>query len=253
MLPRTCQRCNLLARSSSPQRDEVFGERFPHQQASQLAADRLCPAVVVWTSKGNHQAWITLSRAEIETHVATAAAKLLARRYEGDPGAANWRQVGRLPGFPNRKEVYCNNGLYPWTGLARPVRRIVPPGVAMLIAEASELAASAPASSSSTLGACGHHATDVLASDMTPDEAKAIYDQTCAELAERFNWAMPIQDRSRADFAVVGNLALLGFESADVIAVLLHGSVKAGEMNRDRASSYVNRTVDRAFGFVAIS
>ncbi len=64
---------------------------------------------------------------------------------------------------------------------------------------------------------------------------------------------MPIRDRSRADFAVARNLVMLGFERADVIAVLLHGSVKAGEMHRDQASSYVNRTVDRAFGFVAIS
>ena len=171
----------------------------------------------------------------------------------GDAGAANWRQMGRLPGFTNRKEVYCNNGLYPWTGLARPPRRIVPPGAAMLLTEARELAASTPASSSSTLGARGHHATDLLASDMTPDEAKAIYDQTCAELAERFNRPTAIQDRSRADFAVARNLVMLGFERRDVFAVLLHGSLKAGEMNQDRASSYVNRTVDRAFGFVAIS
>ncbi len=158
-----------------------------------------------------------------------------------------------MPGFTNRKEVYYNNGQYPYTGLARPVRRIVPPGAEMLIAEARELAASTPASSSSTLGARGHHTTDVLASDMTPDEAKAIYDQTCAELVDRFYWPMPIQDRSRADFAVARNLVMLGFERADVIAVLLHGSAKAGGMNQDRASSYVNRTVDRAFGFVAIS
>ena len=94
---------------------------------------------------------VTLSRDEIEPHVATAAAKLLAQRYGGDPGAANWRQMGRLPGFTNRKEIYCEDGLYPWTGLARPVRRDVPPGAAMLIAEARELAASTPASSSSTL------------------------------------------------------------------------------------------------------
>ncbi len=219
----------------------------------QLKADGLCPNVVVWTSKGNYQAWNTLSSDEIEPHVATAAAKLLARRYEGDPGAANWRQMGRLPGFTNRKEIYCNNGVYPWTGLARPVRHNVQPGAAMLLAEARELAASTPTSSSSTLGACDHDATAMLASDMTPVEAKAIYDQTCAELAERFNWPTPTRDRSRADFAVARNLVMLRFERADVIAVLLHGSVKSGEMNRDRASSYVNRTVDGAFGFVAIS
>ncbi len=44
-----------------------------------------------------------------------------------------------------------------------------------------------------------------------------------------------------------------GFERADVITVLLHGSAKTGELNRVRALSYVNRTVDRAFGVVAIS
>ena len=231
----------------------VLGDDLCEDALDQLDADGLCPAVVVRTSKGNYQARFTLSRNEIEPHVATAAAKLLAQRYGGDRGAANWRQMGRLPGFTNRKEVYCNNGQYPYTGLARPPRRIVPPGAATLIADARELAASTPASFSSTLGACGHHATDVLTSDMTPDEAKAIYDQTCAELADRFNWAMPIQDRSRADFAVARKLVMLGFEWADVIAVLLHGSAKAGEMNRDRASSYVNRTVDRAFGFVFIS
>ena len=53
------------------------------------------------------------------------------------------------------------------------------------------------------------------------------------------------------DFAVARNLVMLGFERADVITVLLHGSAKADEMNQDRASSYVNRTVDQAFGFAA--
>ena len=82
---------------------------------------------------------------------------------------------------------------------------------------------------------------------MMPDEAKAIYDQTCAELAERFNWVTPIRDRSRADFAVARNLVMLGFERADVIAVLLNGSVKAGEMNRDRASSWsIGRWIGRS-------
>ncbi len=88
---------------------------------------------------------------------------------------------------------------------------------------------------------------------MTPDEAKAIYDQTCAELVDRFDWPTPIRDRSRADFAVARNLVMLGFERADVIAVVLYGSVKAGEMNWDRALSYVVRTVGRVVSFPAAS
>lgn len=99
-----------------------------------------------------------------------------------------------------------------------------------------------------------------------------------SRLSSRIAWRGHIDHRSRGDLRpdlcrISGSVQLgdadtgskrgrlrrraqvgdVGFERADVIAVLLHGSVKAGEMSRDRAWSYVNRTVDRAFEFVAIS
>ena len=44
-----------------------------------------------------------------------ALARILARRFLGDPASADWRHYGRLAGFTNRKEKYRRaNGLYPF-------------------------------------------------------------------------------------------------------------------------------------------
>src|ERR1700689_96102 len=67
-----------------------------------MKADGFAPAAVVETSPGNFQAW--LKHGEVLDEVAsTRAAKLLAERYCGDPGSADWRHFGRLAGFTNPK------------------------------------------------------------------------------------------------------------------------------------------------------
>ncbi|MBV1798723.1 DNA-primase RepB domain-containing protein [Siccirubricoccus sp. G192] len=83
-----------------------------------VLVDDLCPdavaeltathtaAAIVETSKANYQAWITLSAEEIPAPLAAAAARLLARRFGGDLGAASAQQLGRLAGTTNQKEKY---------------------------------------------------------------------------------------------------------------------------------------------------
>jgi hypothetical protein len=69
---------------------------------------------VVETSPGNFQAWLKHHRT-YETAVATFIAQELARRYQADPSAADWRSFGRLPGFTNCKPKYRQaNGLFPF-------------------------------------------------------------------------------------------------------------------------------------------
>jgi hypothetical protein len=42
----------------------------------------------------------------------------LAERYDADPGAADWRRFGRLPGFTNCKPKYRKpDGLFPFVRL----------------------------------------------------------------------------------------------------------------------------------------
>ena len=48
----------------------------------------------------------------------TFAAQTLAKRYNADPSAADWRRFGRLPGFTNCKPKYRKpDGLFPFVRL----------------------------------------------------------------------------------------------------------------------------------------
>lgn len=75
------------------------------------------PAAVVQTSPDNFQAWIKHPEV-LDKETSTAAARALAQRFGGDPGAADWRHFGRLSGYSNRKEKYKgSDGLYPFVRL----------------------------------------------------------------------------------------------------------------------------------------
>lgn len=72
------------------------------------------PAIIVETSPGNFQAWLNHGEL-LPKELSTLAARLLARRFLGDPASADWRHYGRLAGFTNRKEKYRKeSGLYPF-------------------------------------------------------------------------------------------------------------------------------------------
>jgi len=69
---------------------------------ARMKAEGFEPAAAVETSPGNFQAW--LKHGEVfDEAVSTRAAKLLAERYGGDLGSADWRHFGRLAGFTNPK------------------------------------------------------------------------------------------------------------------------------------------------------
>jgi hypothetical protein len=86
-----------------------------------LAAMRqagFAPATVVETSPGNYQAWLKHSQ-QLDRETSTATARMLAEKFGGDRGSADWRHFGRLSGFTNRKSKYLNivTGLYPFVRL----------------------------------------------------------------------------------------------------------------------------------------
>lgn len=72
------------------------------------------PCLVVQTSPGHQQAWLHVLR-PMPSRVATAAARQLANLYGADTRSADWRHLGRLAGFTNRKPSrQQRNGLSPW-------------------------------------------------------------------------------------------------------------------------------------------
>jgi len=82
-----------------------------------LKSEGFAPAVVVETSPGNFQAWLHHGQV-LPKHLSTFGARLLASRFGGDLGSADWRHYGRLAGFTNRKERHRrNDGTFPYVKL----------------------------------------------------------------------------------------------------------------------------------------
>ncbi len=90
----------------------------PAATVARMRAEGYAPAAVVETSPGNHQAWVRVSDAPLSKGEGTAVARALAERYDGDMNSANWRHMGRLAGFTNRKEEHRQpDGRYPYVRL----------------------------------------------------------------------------------------------------------------------------------------
>ena len=94
---------------------------------AQMKLAGFSPAVVVQTSPGNFQAWLKHPE-KLDKEMGTAAARALAERFGGDTGAADWRHFGRLSGFTNRKQKYCDpaTGLHPFVKLVESSGAVYP-------------------------------------------------------------------------------------------------------------------------------
>ena len=84
---------------------------------TRMKAEGYAPAAVIETSPGNLQAWLKHGKTLDET-ASTRAAKILADRFGGDRGSADWRHFGRLAGFTNPKpNRRLASGLQPFARL----------------------------------------------------------------------------------------------------------------------------------------
>lgn len=82
-----------------------------------MKAEGFQPAAVVETSPQNFQAWMSHGE-RLPKDVSTAAARLFAAKFDGDPSSADWRHFGRLAGYTNRKPKYqMESGYFPFVKL----------------------------------------------------------------------------------------------------------------------------------------
>jgi hypothetical protein len=104
---------NIYIRPSGEHRLSLIDD-IGWRTVARLKEEGFEPAIIVETSPGNFQAWLNHGEV-LPKEISTLAARLLARRFLGDPASADWRHYGRLAGFTNRKEKYRQeNGLYPF-------------------------------------------------------------------------------------------------------------------------------------------
>ena len=194
------------------------------------------PCVVLQTSPGHRQAWIRLSACPLEPALATAASKLLALTYGGDPASTDWRHLGRLAGFTNQKPARrMPAGYAPWVKVVSAQPGLAPQAETLLQTARAWLSPSRPpASSAGSISAPA--GIGALA-------AAAIY-RGCLErwhIPERF----PQPDWSIVDLWVARHLLAQGAARAQVQEILRLASPQFPRRHAD-PDDYLRRTVARA-------
>lgn len=197
------------------------------------------PCVVLQTSPGHLQAWIHLSACPLEPALATAASKLLAVAYGGDPASTDWRHLGRLAGFTNQKPARrIPAGYAPWVKVVSAQPGLAPRAEALLDAARAWLSPSRGSASSA-------HSTsaDAAPAGIGALAATAIY-RDCLErwhIRERF----PQPDWSIVDLWVARHLLAQGVAPAGVQEILRLASPQFPRRHAE-PDDYLRRTVARA-------
>jgi len=198
------------------------------------------PCVVVQTSPGHLQAWVHLSASPLQPAVASAAGRLLARAYGGDPASTDWRHLGRLAGFTNQKPARRTwRRSAPWVKLVHAAAGLAPQAGALL-QSAHESASSQP-----TLAAGIHSSIPDAAPTIAAAEAIEIY-QTCLE-RWRVRQRFPQPDWSIVDLWVARHLLLRGTPAPRVRDILRLASPDFPRHHGDPVD-YLHRTIARAGG-----
>ena len=194
------------------------------------------PCVVLQTSPAHLQAWIRLSTSPLEPSVASAAGKLLAAAYGGDPASTDWHHLGRLAGFTNQKPARRTAGGHaPWVKVIS-VQAGLAPQAEALLQSARASASPAPLSRSTA-------AFDSVPATIAASVATELY-QACMEgwhIPRRF----PQPDWSVVDYWVARHLLRQRWAPAQVREILRLASPHFPRRHGD-PDDYLHRTVARA-------
>ena len=196
------------------------------------------PCVVLQTSPAHRQAWIRLSISPLEPALASAAGKLLAAAYGGDPASTDWRHLGRLAGFTNQKPARRTSGGYPWVKVVS-VQAVLAPQAEALLQSARALASPPPTLTCHT--AATFH--DSVPATIAASVATELY-QACMErwhIRQRF----PQPDWSVVDCWVARHLLRRRWAPAQVREILRLASPHFPRRHGD-PDDYLHRTVARA-------
>jgi hypothetical protein len=200
----------------------------------QLTADGYEPCAVVETSLGNLQAWLKHDDV-YPAPLSTFVAQTLAKRYQADPSAADWRRFGRLPGFTNCKPKYRkSNGLYPYA-LLRSATGVQYPQAAYLRLEMTKLYQLQEQERETR--AAQHSANSFATARRSPHSWLSL---------ERFRNAPKFHDRPAAADLAFCVAALSLRMSEDAIATTLDSLYLSRDPNPSRKAAYIKRTMAKA-------
>jgi RepB DNA-primase from phage plasmid len=214
---------------------------------SRLRAQGHDPCVVVQTSLGRWQAWIRIASEPLLPALATRVAQQLAHLYAADPASADWRHLGRLVGFTNRKPGRRQaDGQAPWVKLLYARAGLARDRIALLQSVTAEWAAPTVRFKLTRPTLPPHAADALLPTGLDATTLQTMYRNCLNRLRIRQRYTAP--DWSIADIWVARELLQTGTAPALVAAILRQGSPGFPRRHAD-PEDYLHRTLCRAAWF----
>jgi hypothetical protein len=247
----------------------------PLAAIEQMKADRLPIWLIVESSPGKRQVWTRIGKAgQVTEAEARECARLLARKYRGDPRSAKALQPGRAPGFYNRRTCHRDDkGHYPRVIARGTVSTRIAHDVIEQAREALSAPSPRPRSAAVNLQFPQTYLSEAEFQDAIEqahrwtnfydDEGRLWFQFTmptikCLETAytdvldymgEHCGYE-PLRrgdgqvDRSKQDFAIARTMLMLGYNMEFTGTVIATGSPKA---QARACADYVPSTVQRAY------
>jgi len=227
----------------------------PAATVERMRAEGSTPAAVVETSPGNLQAWVRVSDTPLSKEEGTAVARELAARYGGDLSSANWRHMGRVANFTNRKDEHTQpDGRHPYARLRDAAGARAPEAPAIL-ARARERATQSRRPTAGERDDAGgaepsrDQAARRAAFSRPPAGAGPVsplgreYAHRAQRLLERYPNAA-LTDLHRLDWMVTRDLARAHPEARkeDLMRAIGEGSPRIDERKRGHVYDYAERT-----------
>jgi len=224
----------------------------PAVTVARMRAEGYTPAAVVETSPGNLQAWVRVSDTPLSTEEGTAVARDLAARYDGDLSSANWRHMGRLAGFTNRKDEHRQpDGRYPYVRLHAADGEHAPAALALLERARDQATQGRRAAAEKGAGVAGESPQERAGrrADFSRPPAGPVsplgreYAHRAQRLLERYPNAA-LTDLHRLDWMVTRDLARAHPEARkeDLMRAIGEGSPRIDERKRGHVYDYAERT-----------
>ncbi len=224
----------------------------PAATVERMRAEGYTPAAVVETSPGNLQAWVRVSDTPLSNEEGTAVARDLAARYDGDMSSANWRHMGRLAGFTNRKEEHRQpDGRYPYARLHDADGVRAPEAPALLTRARHEATQGRRAAAEKGAGVAGESSRERAgrraAFSRPPAGPVSPLGREYAHRAQRLLERYPnatLTDLHRLDWMVTRDLARAHPEASkeDLMRAIGEGSPRIEERKRGHVYDYAERT-----------
>jgi RepB DNA-primase from phage plasmid len=198
---------------------------------ARMKAEGFESAAVVETSPGNFQAWLKHGET-LDEAASTQAAKLLAQRFGGDPGSADWRHFGRLAGFTNPKpNRRLASGLQPFARLLEASGQVYRQATVFLAEVRAAVAGERAGETGAVCDAAGEGASELA--PLRP-------------LAEFHSDPRYGGDLHRADMAWARHAAAMGLSASEIRAALMQARDLAKKGSAKRQHEYAERTAGKA-------